>query len=73
MKIKVRPVGIIRKYFTEHELETADGLTPEKLIHDLKIPKKLKMVSLVNGKSIPLKEKLKDGDEVILVTLLTGG
>ena len=73
MKIKVRPVGIIRKYFTEHELETADGLTPEKLIHDLKIPEKLKMVSLVNGKSIPLKEKLKDGDKVILVTLLTGG
>ena len=73
MKIKVRPVGIIRKYFTEHELETADGLTPEQLIHDLKIPEKLKMVSLVNGKSIHLKEKLKDGDEVILVTLLTGG
>jgi len=73
MKIKVRPVGVIRKYFTEHELETADGLTPELLIHDLKIPGKLKMVSIVNGKSIPLKEKLKDGDEVILVTLLSGG
>ena len=73
MKIKVRPVGIIRKYFTEHELETADGLTPEQLIHDLKIPEKLKMVSIVNGKSIPLKEKLKDGDKVILVTLLSGG
>ena len=40
MKIKVRPVGIIRKYFTEHELETADGLTPEQLIRDLKIPGK---------------------------------
>jgi sulfur carrier protein ThiS len=54
-------------------LETADGLTPEQLIRDLKIPGKLKMVSIVNGKSIPLKEKLKDGDEVILVTLLSGG
>jgi sulfur carrier protein ThiS len=73
MKIKVRPVGIIRKYFTEHELETADGLTPEQLINALKIPGKLKMVSIVNGKSLPLKEKLKDGDEVILVTLLSGG
>jgi molybdopterin converting factor small subunit len=31
------------------------------------------MVSIVNGKSLPLKEKLKDGDEVILVTLLSGG
>jgi sulfur carrier protein ThiS len=73
MKIKVRPVGVIRKYFTEHELETADGLTPEQLIYNLKIPGKLKMVSIVNGKSIPLKEKLKDGDEVILVTMLSGG
>ena len=73
MKIKVRPIGIIKKYFTEHELEIADGLTPEQLIRDLKIPGKLKMVSFVNGKSIPLKEKLKDGDEVILVTLLSGG
>ena len=73
MKIKVRPVGVIKKYFTEHELDTADGLTPEQLIRDLKIPGKLKMVSIVNGKSLPLKEKLKDGDEVILVTLLSGG
>ena len=73
MKIKVRPVGVIKKYITEHELDTADGLTPEQLIRDLKIPGKLKMVSIVNGKSLPLKEKLKDGDEVILVTLLSGG
>ena len=73
MKIKVRPVGIIKKYFTEHELVTADGLTSEQLISDLKIPQKLKMVSIVNGKGIPLKEKLKDGDEVILVSRLSGG
>jgi sulfur carrier protein ThiS len=73
MKIKVRPVGVIRKYVTEHELETAEGLTPEQLILDLEIPRKLKMVSIVNGKSIPLKSKLKDGDEVILVTMLSGG
>ena len=73
MKIKVRPVGIIRKYVTAHERETAEGLTPERLILDLDIPRKLKMVSIVNGKGIPLKEKLKDGDEVILVTLLSGG
>ena len=73
MKIKVKPIGVIKNYFTEHELETADGLTPEQLICNLKIPGKLKMVSIVNGKSIPLKEKLKDGDEVILVTLLSGG
>ena len=73
MKIKVRPVGVIRKFVTEHELETADDLTPERLIRDLNIPVKLKMVPIVNGKSIPLKQKFKDGDEVILATMLTGG
>jgi sulfur carrier protein ThiS len=73
MKITVRPVGVIRKFVAEHELETTEGLTPERLIHDLNIPRKLKMVPLVNGKSIPMKEKLKDGDEVVLVTMLGGG
>ncbi len=73
MKINVRPVGVIRKFVTEHELEADEGLTPERLIHDLNIPRKLKMVPLVNGKSIPMKEKLKDGDEVFLVTMLGGG
>lgn len=73
MKIKVRPVGVIRKFVSEHELETAEGLTPEQLILDLKIPGELKMVAFLNGKSIPLKNKLKDGDEVILATMLSGG
>jgi sulfur carrier protein ThiS len=73
MRIRVKSIGIIRKYFNDHELETAEGITPEQLIHDLKIPKKLKMVSFVNGTRVPLNEELKDNDEVILVTLMTGG
>lgn len=73
MKIRVKPVGSIRQFVTAQEVEAAEGLTPERLIHDLKIPKKLKMISFVNGRNIPLKEKLKDGDEVILATLLGGG
>ncbi|TAL39303.1 MAG: hypothetical protein EPN93_01840 [Spirochaetes bacterium] len=73
MRIRVKPVGVIRQFVTAQELEAVEGLTSERLIHDLKIPKKLKMVSFVNGKSISLGEKLKDGDEVILATLLGGG
>lgn len=69
----MKPVGVIRQFVTAQELEAVEGLTSERLIHDLKIPKKLKMVSFVNGKSISLGEKLKDGDEVILATLLGGG
>jgi sulfur carrier protein ThiS len=73
MRIKVRPVGVIRKFAEEHELETDEGLTPEGLIRALDIPRKLKMVSFVNGKRVALKHALKDGDEVILSTLLSGG
>jgi sulfur carrier protein ThiS len=73
MIIKVRPVGVIRKYVTEHELEIADGLTPEQLIRNLDIPRELKMIAIVNGKSIPLKGKLRGGEEVILATMLSGG
>jgi sulfur carrier protein ThiS len=73
MRIKVRPIGIIREFVTDREIDAAEGITPEQLIHDLKIPEKLKMVSFVNGKSIPLNKKLEDGDEVSLVTMLGGG
>jgi sulfur carrier protein ThiS len=73
MKIRVKPVGVIRQFVTAQELETAEGLTSERLIHDLKIPKKLKMISFVNGRSIPLGQKLNDGDEVVLATMLGGG
>jgi len=73
MRIKVRPIGIIREFVTDREIDAAESITPEQLIRDLKIPEKLKMVSFVNGKSIPLNKKLKDGDEVTLVTMLGGG
>lgn len=73
MKIRVRPVGVIRMYSVEQELDASEGLTPEQLIRDLEIPGKLKMVSFVNGVRVPLTTQLKDGDEIILTTLLSGG
>jgi sulfur carrier protein ThiS len=72
-KIRVRPVGIIRKYVAEQDMDLPEGLTPRQLIHDLAIPRKLKMVSFVNGVRTSLDATLKNGDEVILVTLLSGG
>jgi molybdopterin converting factor small subunit len=73
MRIKVRPVGVIRKFVEEHEREAEEGLTSERLIRGLNIPRKLKMVSFVNGKREALNHALKDGDEVVLATLLSGG
>jgi sulfur carrier protein ThiS len=73
MQIKVRPIGIIRRYIEGQDIELEDGLTPEHLIDLLKIPQKLKMVAYVNGKRRGLREELNDGDEVKLATLLGGG
>ncbi len=74
MRITVRPIGVIRKYANGQELEVTRGLTSRQLIETLGgIPKKLKMVSYVNGKKKDLDDELEDGDEIKLVTMLTGG
>lgn len=73
MRIKIRPIGLIKRFARESEIEVGAGLTPRKLIADLGIPAELKMVSFVNGTRRDLDHELQDGDEVKLVTLLTGG
>jgi molybdopterin converting factor small subunit len=73
LKITLKPAGIIRRYATEADIEVESGLSSRVLIRRLGIPEKLKMVALVNGKRRGLDEDLQDGDEVRLITLLTGG
>ncbi len=73
MKIRVKPVGVIRQFVTVRELEADEGLTPERLIQVLKIPKKLKMICFVDGKSVAMKKRLKDGEEITIATMLGGG
>jgi sulfur carrier protein ThiS len=73
LKIKIKPIGLIKRYAEESEIEVEAGLTPRKLIADLLIPAELKMVPFVNGTRMELDQELHDGDEVKLVTLLTGG
>ncbi|HTY26424.1 MAG TPA: MoaD/ThiS family protein [Desulfomonilaceae bacterium] len=73
MKIRIIPIGLIKRFADEREIEVEAGLTSRKLIADLGIPAELKMVSFVNGTRIDLDNELRDGDEVRLVTLVTGG
>lgn len=73
MRIVLRPKGVIRKYVDDTEISVPNGITPRRLISDLKIPDKLKMAAFVNGKKRSLDDELKDGDEVNLITLLGGG
>ena len=73
MRIKVKPVGIIRRFADEQEMEAEGGTTSQDLISLLRIPAELKMIAIVNGKGRDLNAELLDGDAVTLVTLLTGG
>jgi sulfur carrier protein ThiS len=73
MRIAVQPVGLIKKYAAAGIMELDEGTTSRALIERLAIPARLKMVSYVNGKKRALDEPLAEGDEVKLVTLLTGG
>jgi len=73
MKIKIRPIGLVKRFVQEGEIEIESGLTPRRLIADLGIPAELKMVSFVNGTRVDPDHELHDGDEVKLVTLLAGG
>lgn len=73
MRIEIQPVGLIKKYASAGQRDVADNITSRALIELLAIPRELKMVSYVNGKKRPLDAPLAEGDEVKLVTLLTGG
>ncbi len=73
MQITIQPIGLIKKYAPAGVRDVSDGITSRGLIELLAIPRELKMVSYVNGKKRGLDEPLAEGDEVKLVTLLTGG
>jgi len=73
MKIKLSPIGTIRRFVQEGEIEVEKGLTPRQLIECLNIPKELKMLSFVNGTRMDLDGELHEGDDVKLVTLAMGG
>jgi sulfur carrier protein ThiS len=73
MRIKLLPIGLIRTFAKEGEIEVEEGLTPRRLISDLRIPRELKMISFVNGTRIDLDHELHEGDDLKLVTLAMGG
>ncbi|MCX5880334.1 MAG: MoaD/ThiS family protein [Deltaproteobacteria bacterium] len=73
MRIRIKPAGIIRLYVDEKDMEVPTGLTIRGLIALLAIPAELKLMTFVNGKRKEVDEILKDGNEVRLITLLSGG
>ena len=73
MRIRVIPAGIIRRYVEDRFMEVPAGLTIRGLIMLLAIPPELKLMVFVNGKRKVADEILVHGNEVRLITLLSGG
>jgi sulfur carrier protein ThiS len=73
MRICVKPAGIIRRYVEDKDMEVSAGLTIRELIALLAIPAELKLMVFVNGKRKDADGILQDGNEVRLITLLSGG
>ena len=73
MRIRVKPAGIIRRYAEDKDMEAPAGLTIHGLIALLAIPPELKLMTFVNGQRKDADGILEDGNEVRLITLLSGG
>lgn len=73
VKVKLKPIGLIKRFVEEGEMDLSEKLTPRSLIALLQMPSELKMMAFVNGKRRDLDDPLEDGDEVKLVTVLSGG
>lgn len=73
MRIRVKPAGIIRRYVEQKDMEVPADLTIRGLIAILAIPAELKLMVFVNGQRTDPDEILEDGNEVRLITLLSGG
>ncbi len=73
MKIYLVPVGIMKKYMKERDININSGLTAGLLIEKLNLPDKLKIVCFLNGKRIDASGRFTEGDVVRIVSTFAGG
>ncbi|MGD9975605.1 MAG: MoaD/ThiS family protein [Desulfatirhabdiaceae bacterium] len=73
MRIVVKPAGIIRMVVSEMALDVPPGRRLDQVIEGLRIPASLKLMVFVNGIRRDGNTVLNDGDEIRIITLMTGG
>jgi molybdopterin converting factor small subunit len=74
MKINVRLAGLFRfGRFKEEVLEYPSGTRTVEVIEDLKLPKDVLGIILINGVHAGEQDVLKDGDSLSILPLLDGG
>jgi hypothetical protein len=71
--VRVKGAGPLRAHVPDEELVLPAGSTLEEIVSRFAIPSGHPVLAMVDGKRRPLKEKLRDGSHVVLVTLLPGG
>lgn len=74
MRVKVRLIGAFmsRLGFSERELEVPEGCTAGELMSRLKLRRARKFVSK-DGLPVRMKDRLKDGDRVVVAPIFSGG
>jgi molybdopterin converting factor small subunit len=73
MRIIVKPAGVIRMYVSEMELDVPPGHTLDQVIDCLRIPAPLKLMAFVNGIRKDGCTVINEGDEIRVITRMTGG
>jgi molybdopterin converting factor small subunit len=74
MNINVRLVGLFRVgRFKEEVLEYPSGTRAVEVIENLKLPKDVLGIILINGVHAGEQDVLKDGDSLSILPLLDGG
>jgi sulfur carrier protein ThiS len=72
-RVKVVPVGMLKKYITQGRVTANSGQTVRQLLDGLGIPPDLVAVVMVNGRQESKSYLLQEGDQVKLVPLVGGG
>ncbi len=73
IRIGVSGKGPVRSYIAVSEAVVPRGSTISTLIAGLRIPSELRVICLKVGRRIPPAAKLHDGDNVIIISMLSGG
>ncbi len=73
MKIYLVPVGIMKKYMKERDIDIEADLNAGALIERLNLPDKLKIVCFINGKRIDTSGRFTEGDVVKIISTFAGG
>jgi sulfur carrier protein ThiS len=73
IKVEVDGKGPVKEYVTRKEVLVPIGATMSRLVSILRIPDGLRVICMRDGKRMPPAVQLRDGDSIIIVSMIAGG